>query len=87
MEPRGTGVNRFVYWVCNSPLEEWVQLPDLKPRDIINARGMKALFTGNVDNKIFTNPFYFETEKVLLRAQIARISQSTSLTWKGYYRF
>ena len=22
-EPRGQGVNKFVYWVCNSPLGEW----------------------------------------------------------------
>ena len=29
MEPRGSGVNKFVYWACNSPLDAWVQLPDL----------------------------------------------------------
>lgn len=23
-ETRGTGVNKFVYFVCNGPLEEWV---------------------------------------------------------------
>ena len=22
-EPRGTGVNEFVYWITNSPLEDW----------------------------------------------------------------
>ena len=22
-EPRGSGVNKLVYWVCNSPLESW----------------------------------------------------------------
>jgi len=36
--------------------------------------------SGNLDNKIYTNPFYFEKESVLLRAQIARISCSTTLT-------
>lgn len=30
-EPRGTGVNEFVYWVTNSPLEDWVQLKDISP--------------------------------------------------------
>lgn len=30
-EARGTGVNKFVYFVSNGPLEEWIQLPDLKP--------------------------------------------------------
>lgn len=23
-EPRGSGVNKFVYYVCNGPLQEWV---------------------------------------------------------------
>ena len=40
-EDRGTGVNKYVYWACNNPLEEWVQLPDLKPTDIIQARQIK----------------------------------------------
>lgn len=37
--------------------------------------------------KIYTNPFYFETEKVFLRAQISRITNSTTLVPKGLYRF
>lgn len=44
-------------------------------------------FTGNLDNKIFTNPFYFGTEMVYLRAQIARISHSTTLVPKGLLKF
>jgi hypothetical protein len=28
-EPRGTGVNQYVYWATNSPLEDWTQLADL----------------------------------------------------------
>ena len=87
MEPRGTGVNKFVYWACNGPLGEWTVLPDLKPVDINNARAIKYNFSGNLDQKIFTNPFYFESEKAYLRAQIARISFSTTLVPKGLYRF
>lgn len=30
-EPRGTGINQFAYFVTNSPLKQWVQLPDIKP--------------------------------------------------------
>jgi radial spoke head protein 4A len=37
-EPRGSGINKFVYWVTNSPMGEWTQLPDLSPADIIKAR-------------------------------------------------
>jgi len=40
-----------------------------------------------LDQKIYTNPFYFGTEKLYLRIQIARISQSTSIVPKGLYRF
>ena len=31
-EPRGSGVNKFVYWVANAPNGPWVELPDLKPQ-------------------------------------------------------
>mmetsp|Transcript_17763 Transcript_17763/g.30076 ORF Transcript_17763/g.30076 Transcript_17763/m.30076 type:complete len:135 (-) Transcript_17763:637-1041(-) len=86
-EERGSGVNKFVYWVTNSPMDEWTQLPDLKPNDLINSRHIKMMFTGDVNRRIYTNPFFMETEKVLLRAQISRISHSTTLTCKGLYRF
>ena len=29
MEPGGSGVNKFAYWATNSPLDQWVPLPDL----------------------------------------------------------
>ena len=68
VEPRGTGVNKFVYWAINNPMGEWTQLPDLKPKDIINARSIKYMFSGNLDAKIYTNPYYFGTEKTYLRS-------------------
>lgn len=37
-EARGTGVNKFVYWVTNNVFEKWVKLPDLLPKDIRAAR-------------------------------------------------
>lgn len=61
-EARGAGVNMFVYWVCNGALgnaDSWTQLPDLNPQDIKNARGIKYCISGNVNKKLFTNPFYF----------------------------
>lgn len=87
LEPRGTGVNKYAYFVCNSPNEQWKILPDLKPSDIINARGIKHTFSGDLEREIFTNPFYFQKEKVFLRAQIARITASTTLTPSGLYEF
>lgn len=58
-DPRGSGINKNVYWVTNSPLDKWNILPDLKPSDIINARGIKYHFCGDIDAKIYTNPFFF----------------------------
>ena len=87
MDPRGSGLNKNVYWVTNSPLDSWNILPDLKPSDIINARGIKYLCSGDINAKIYTNPFFFQTEKTYLRAQIARITQSTTLVPIGLYKF
>ena len=87
MEARGTeGINKFAYWVANSPAGPFTILPDLSPEDMRAAKGIKVLFTGDLNRKIITNPFYFKTEKEYLRAVIARISFSTTLIPKGVYR-
>lgn len=87
MELRGSGVNENAYWVCNSPDEgKWVALPDLLPADIEIARQVKFHFTGDLDRRIITNPFFHKRESYLLRAQIARISISTSIVPKGMFR-
>ena len=70
-EARGSGVNEFVYWVTDSSLSEWTQLPDLSPSDVDAARQIKVLFTGDLEHSIITNPFFFGKEKNYLRAQIA----------------
>lgn len=69
-EARGApGVNQFGYWVCNSPDEnKWTPLPDVSPDDIAVARSIKVLFSGNLDKKIITNPFFTKTEAYYLRA-------------------
>jgi Radial spokehead-like protein len=33
-EKRGEGVNRWVYWVTDNTLEDWIQLPDVKPEHV-----------------------------------------------------
>lgn len=68
-EARGAGVNEFAYWVCNSPDEnKWTALPDLLPADIEIARKVKFHFTGDLDRRIITNPFFHKRESFLLRA-------------------
>ena len=61
-------------------------LPDLVPADIRASRGIKISFSGNLERPIYTNPFFFGLEKNYLRAQIARISFSTTLCPKGIFR-
>ena len=85
-EARGSGVNRFVYWVNNSVIGEWIELPDAIPSTINLARKLKKIFTGDVEAEVITNPHFDKKEKDLLRAQIARITQMTSVVPKGYYR-
>ena len=85
-EDRGTGVNKNTYWVAHSSMSEWVKLPDLSPSDIAAARTIKVLFTGDLERQIYTNPFFFKSEKFYLRAQICRIYHSTSLCPKGLFR-
>jgi hypothetical protein len=87
IEPRGSeGINKFAYWVSNSPAGPWIVLPDLTVEDLRASKSVKVGFSGDLDRKIVTNPFYFKTEKELLRSTIARISFSTTLIPKGVYR-
>lgn len=67
-EAHGTGINKNYYWATNSPLAEWVLLPDLEPKDLNAARGIKVCFSGNLDRVITTNPFFFKKEAFYLRA-------------------
>lgn len=87
MEPRGVGVNENAYWVCNTPEEnKWTALPDLEPSDLEIARKIKFHLSGDLENRIITNPFFHKSENYLLRAQIARISAGTSLVPKGMFK-
>jgi len=56
------------------------------PTDVSAARQIKVLFSGDLEKTIFTNPFFFGKEKHYLRAQIARISHSTTLCPAGLWR-
>lgn len=86
-EVRGTGVNTYGYWVANSPMGPWTALEDLLPSDLGAARDIKVHFTGNLERDIITNPFYFRKEKHFLRAQIARITMTTTLVPTRVYKF
>lgn len=85
-EERGNGTNEFVYWVTNNSLSDWTMLPDCSP-DILKAtRDIKVKFTGNLDHEIISNPFFFGQERHYLRAQIARITHSTTIMPGGLHK-
>eukprot|EP00826_Nyctotherus_ovalis_P050698 TRINITY_DN6248_c0_g2_i12.p1 TRINITY_DN6248_c0_g2~~TRINITY_DN6248_c0_g2_i12.p1 ORF type:complete len:161 (-),score=42.52 TRINITY_DN6248_c0_g2_i12:77-559(-) len=86
VEARGTGVNKNVYWVTDSVMGEWVELPDALPDTIVLAKQVKKIFTGDPEAKVITNPHFEGKEKDLLRAQIARISQLISIVPKGNFK-
>lgn len=83
MDPPGSGTNAFAYFVTTDLAGDWVKLPDIKPREIVAARMIKRLFTGDPKARVITHPFFDGNEEVLLRAQIARITADTILCVKG----
>lgn len=85
-EERGSGVNRFVYFVktSNNSLD-WTMLPDVTPEQIRVARQVKYLLTGDVKNVVHTYPPFPGNEGSYIRTQIARISSSTYVAPVGFY--
>ena len=77
VEPRGKGVNETVFWVTDNLLNDWIQLPDCRPNDIIQARQIKHVFSGNLNADIDSNPTFSGKERHLLRATLARIFHAT----------
>lgn len=42
-EARGSGVNKYVYWVTDNVLtSKWTKLPDLNTKDIRDSRDIKV---------------------------------------------
>ena len=86
MEDKGTGVNKYTYFVTTNPFSEWKRLPDLTISQVEAARNIKALFSGDLERDIICNPFFFGKEKHLLRAQISRITHASVLVPVGSYK-
>lgn len=83
-EARGKGINSHIYWVTDDILSDWVQLPDSCPKYINAARQIKYIVTGNLNADLNTNPKFPGKERHFLRAQIARISHSTTIIPKDF---
>ena len=85
-EPRGKGLNENVYWVTHDLLGEWQKLPDARAKDIVAARLIKKILTGDLDAPVNAYPFFTGRESALLRAQIARITAATVLAPTGVFK-
>lgn len=82
-EVSGQGANKYTYLVTNDlASQEWVKLPNIRPKEIVAARRIKKLMSGKPTAKVVTHPPFPGTEEVLLRAQIALISADTTLMFK-----
>ena len=80
MEQRkNDGVNRDVYYVTNNLSEPWVELPDVKPSQIIASRKIRYIFTGDLKRPIYSNPHFNRQEQHYLICQITRIYHGTKL--------
>lgn len=84
-EKRGTGVNALVYWVADSLLGDWIQLPEARPEHIIASRMIKHVITGDLNSSIDSNPPFPGKERHFLRAQLSRIFTATAIVPKGLY--
>lgn len=80
MEKRNEdGLNKNVYFVTNDLTQDWIELPDVKPEQLIASKQIKYIFTGNLKKQIITNPHFPGIEADLLRCQIARITHSCNV--------
>lgn len=85
-EETGSGINRHVYFVCNNPGDDWIELPPVTPSQIKAARHIKKLLTGCLASDISSYPLFPGTELNYLRCMIARISAATHISPKGYFK-
>lgn len=68
IEKRGSGVNSSVFWVTDNLLNDWIQLPDVKPAQLVAARQIKHLMTGDLNAPVNSNPHFPGKERHFLRA-------------------
>ena len=62
-------------------------MPHVKPAEIVTARQIRKLFTGDLNAPVVCFPPFAGKEINYLRAQIARISATTHVSPTGYYQF
>eukprot|EP00877_Chromochloris_zofingiensis_P003995 jgi/Chrzof1/13597/Cz08g03200.t1 len=72
-----TGINGYVYYVCNYLGAPLTQLPAVTPVQVKAARSIKKFLTGRLASQVSSYPVFPGTEAHYLRSQIARIACTT----------
>jgi radial spoke head protein 4A len=80
----GVGVNRYVYYITNSPFEAWTRLPDARPSDIVKSRKVTWQLSGDMTASVKSFVPFDVTEDIYIRALIARISSACIAAPQGY---
>ena len=81
----GVGCNKFEYYVSNQAGASWTKLPDVTPAQIMAARQIKKLLTGDLAAPIQGYPVFPGNEANYLRAQISQIAAAVGIVPKGIY--
>ena len=81
----GVGCNKFQYYVTNQAGATWTKLPDVSSAQLMAARQIKKLLTGDLEAPIDGYPIFPGNETNYLRAQIAQISAATTVVPTGIY--
>lgn len=78
-------LNKYTYFVNENPTNsgDWYELPPLDNNLIVQSQKIKRIISGDYNLKLVTNPAFDGPEKSFLRAQIARITHSTTLMPDG----
>lgn len=86
MEVPGTGVNEYVYFVCNDLTEcSWIKLPYITPKEIKISRECRVHLRGIPDAAIGGRMSFPGNEACFLRCIIAQIISDTYLLPLGYF--
>lgn len=79
------GVNKYTYWVTQEFAQPWVKLPNVNQKQMVRARLVKKILTGDLDADVFVYPPFEGKEKHFLRCQIARITSSACVSPSGFF--
>jgi len=86
-EDPGVGLNTFCYFVAASAADEFEPLEDITPEQILMSAKVRKYFTGELQAPVACYPAFPGPEAAYLRAQIARIAQTTVLWPSGKFAF